>query len=106
MSICKQCGSSVNWVRRSGRTLCLNPDGSDHWDLCSKRRFERIKRAGEHFKTEDAEGYKTPLKKSGVLYMHIRAESKHQSKGRSGECMECTPPWEEPCANCPDRPLP
>ena len=38
MAVCKKCGHPLKFVRRQfGRALkwCpVNPDGSDHWDLC------------------------------------------------------------------------
>ena len=50
MSTCKKCGAEVVWVRKHGRlTTCQNPDGSDHWDLCSKRIFDDVKKQGKHF---------------------------------------------------------
>ena len=49
MSTCKKCGSKVVWVLVGGRFTCQNPDGSDHWDMCSKIIFEDVKKQGKHF---------------------------------------------------------
>lgn len=104
MSLCRQCGSEVSWVRCGGKLLCLNPDDeTDHWDRCAALRFQRIKREGEHFKTKSEEGYRTRLKRSGVLFVHQVAKKRQGPKRISGNCRDCSPPWEDPCAECPDK---
>ena len=104
MSLCKECGERVKWARDSSGSLqCYNADDeSVHWDRCSQLKFERVKRTGERFEEKNSAGYYTPFKKSGVQYTHIKAEEV-TGKGPSGLCKNCTLPWEEPCAECPDR---
>lgn len=35
MSRCKKCGSGLKWkMLASGKWCPVNPDGTDHWDLC------------------------------------------------------------------------
>lgn len=35
MQNCRKCGSALKFKRlRSGKWSPINPDGSDHWDLC------------------------------------------------------------------------
>jgi len=91
MATCKQCGSPVKWIKEDGRKYCQNPDGSDHWDLCAKLRFESIKRSGTFFSTEHADGYYTAKKKSGVLFTRI--SSKRAAK-KVPTCKNCVLPWE------------
>ena len=106
MRACKQCGLPVRWVRTAGRWHCHNPDGSDHWDLCSKTRFARVRRTGTPFSErrlgEDVTGFKTPLKASGEALLRVAADVvTGEHYGPTGLCRDCVPPWEA-CAGCPD----
>lgn len=57
-SACQQCGATVRWVKEQGKWRCLNiADAHDHWDACSKRRWQQVKATGERFETSDASGY-------------------------------------------------
>ena len=102
MSACKQCGLPVQWTRIDGRWHCHNPDGEDHFDLCSKAKFERIKRTGQYFETKSRDGYVTVFKSSGVQL--VRDAFRPVCGDRyepTGLCRDCVPPWEI-CAKCPD----
>lgn len=63
MSTCKKCGGRVIWIGKKGRLTCENLDGTDHWDLCSKRIFEDVKKHGnrftEHHGVEIVHGYRS-----------------------------------------------
>jgi len=99
MSICKECGSTVEWVRGKKHMECRNPDGSDHWDKCAQLKMARIRRTGEFFEEPNATGYLTAFKKSGVAYtMLIGAPSGPVVIDKKG-CKDCVPPWER----CPNR---
>jgi len=100
MTICKTCGSPVTWTKSGDRWLCLNPDGADHWDLCSQLTMARIKATGEHFSTEREEGYRTTLKKSGVQLVRLSAKSRGPKINNAG-CHSCVPPWETCPNGCP-----
>lgn len=107
MSICKECGLSVEWKRESQTWQCFNPDGSVHWDKCSATKFARIKRTGIPFAArrigEQVEGYKTPLKKSGEQLTRAAADViEGDCFELSGACKNCVPPWEV-CEKCPDK---
>lgn len=91
MSTCKQCGLTVEWRRVDGRPQCFNPDGSIHWDLCSKTKFERIKREGEFFDQPMAAGYIHPSK---LQYTRLNAEPIRGKKYRPDRCDCGLPPWE------------
>ncbi len=99
MGICFECGLDVEWKRDGKRLQCFNPDGSVHWDKCSQERFERIKRTGEYFKTDCAEGYVTPFKSAGVQYTMLAA-GPVGSIDTAG-CNQCVPPWETCPNKCP-----
>lgn len=103
MSTCKQCGAPVLWVKEGSKKLCHNPDGSDHWDLCSKLRFERIKRTGEYFQTKNGDkGYLTPLKRSGVQYVQQTSGwRKGKEYSKAAGCKHCVPAWEVCTNQCP-----
>ena len=109
--ICKQCGAPVRWVRIDGRWHCHNPDGGDHWDLCSKLRFERIKREGEHFaerrEYEFVEGYRYKDAEHRMREQLVRIEAKKRPAQKSvlaaiQACKQCVPPWQE-CLMCPSQ---
>lgn len=53
---CGQCGLEIKWKRINGRWHCHNPDGTDHWDLCSQTRFARIKSEGSPYNEKDKHG--------------------------------------------------
>jgi hypothetical protein len=47
VSNCRNCGLPIKFIQRPGKHGILkwfpaNPDGSDHWDLCSERRFKQL----------------------------------------------------------------
>lgn len=102
MTKCKQCGAAVEWKRdESGKWMCHNAGTTtDHWDLCSKRRFDRIKETGEYFATEKSRGYFTDLKASGVQYVMQKSDMVPAKVHKRGHCNDCVPPWEicpKPC---------
>lgn len=90
MRFCKQCGGEIIWKYLGGKSQCFNPDGTSHWDLCSKRKMEAVKQFGTPFKTATTEGYKLDGKK------HFTMISGARIKGWRfhGECDCKTPPWE------------
>lgn len=105
MSICcKQCGADVVWTKESGRWHCHNPDGSDHWDLCSKRRWRQVKATGERFETERESGYANSI--HGTKLDRLSAKPIRGAGFKlSGECKDCVAPWEVCAAlpnGCPD----
>lgn len=101
MSTCPQCGADVTWAKVGAKKLCLNPDGSDHWGLCSRLRFERVKRAGEYFHGQahtaqgallHTEGYRAPFKTQLVL---IRLDKPVVGKNYRPDGCDCgLPPWD------------
>jgi hypothetical protein len=107
MSACKNgCGLEVRWVqddtrktkRGKPRWRCLNPDGTDHWDLCSKTRTALAKAEGRPFEHHDGEGVHWRKKDR---YMHRQAKSV-VGANYVPSCGECNvPPWER-CA-CSER---
>ncbi len=108
MSTCSACGADVTWVRVGKRKQCHNPDGSDHWDLCSKLRFEQVKRTGVHFHGTahtaegdklHTEGYRSPFK---TQLVSIHLEKPITGKGYRPDGCDCgLPPWELCRSDCP-----
>ena len=91
MSTCKKCGEPVTWERSGKSWRCLNPDGSDHWDLCSKVRTMRQIEAGEHFVNRRGEGYATSRRR---MYTRI-SSGVRTGRDFTGACDCTTPPWEQ-----------
>lgn len=80
MSICKQgCGLVIRWVKadsgRKSRWRCLNPDGTDHWDLCSETRTKIVKTQGVPFTDEKGDGFIFQGKKK---YFHMVAKTRKE----------------------------
>ena len=75
MSVCKQCGLPVHWFKDAKGVWKCHDEGTttDHWDLCSKTRWERTVREGKPFKDKKGEGYEHEGKKK---YKHMVAYTK------------------------------
>ena len=101
MSVCKQCGYPVIWVKIEGRWHCHNEsDGADHWDLCSKVRWEKTKATGIRFDSKAAAGYANSV--HGTKFERLNAKVKRGSRfKRHILCRECVPAWEDCPNNCP-----
>lgn len=101
MTSCKQCGLQVNWVREGKRVQCHNPDGSDHWDLCSKTRMDRIKATGTAFERQRGKaierGFSSPQYGEKLVAISFPSE---KGKDYARLCAQmCNPrcgalPWE------------
>jgi hypothetical protein len=86
-----QCSSKVLWKQENGTWRCENPDGSDHWDLCSQERWKKISKRGKRFIKEDRSGYKFNGKEK-LDWMKSR-EIVGEDYKESG-CNCDIPPWE------------
>lgn len=107
---CKDCGLPVQWrlekpAGKPERWQYFNPNGSVHWDLCSKTRTARVKREGKRYElrtrtTVIEHGYQH--RKLGTKAMYINGGTFVGANYRplpcAGECR--TPPWEG-CPACP-----
>lgn len=96
MKPCTKCGLPVVWVKEQGKRKCRNPNGSDHWDLCSQERTKRALRDGIPFKEKRGHGVLHEGKKK---YMGMRAPRARGAKYKPS-CGKCSiPPWEIcPCS--------
>jgi hypothetical protein len=95
----------VSWIQTNGRWQCFNA-GTDtiHWDTCSAERFRKIQETGRAFSTPPADGYITPLKRSGVQFTRLSAqEIIGKDYQTSGACRNCVPPWEKCPNGCQDE---
>lgn len=107
MKACKTCGGLVLWVKIQGRWHCHNKDGSDHWDLCSKRKWQQVKETGERFENVKPDrdtiisGYRNSIHGT-KLSRDARRAVKGDQYQRSPECKDCAPPWEV-CNPCPNN---
>ena len=97
MSTCKACGYPVKWTKTDERWHCRNPDGTDHWDLCSKLRWMQVKATGERFETKSESGYKT---KTGKKFDHKAAKTITGSLYTPDSCDCGLPPWDVCDAEC------
>ena len=111
MNTCEQCGAGVVWVRDIyGRWQCFNAGTDiDHWDSCSKRRWEQTVATGTPFENEksvDANG--KPIEVSGyansVHGTKLRQIDFHKAKAKGFHPFQHQPgcealPWET--CDCP-----
>lgn len=100
MPECRKCGAQVCWRHENGRWFCENADGSDHWDTCSKRRWQAVVRDGVHFERGGDKGYLHEDK--AKFYSKSSGFVRGARYQMSGLCRECVPPWES-CLACPDQ---
>lgn len=98
---CGKCGLPVQWVQIDGRWFCHNAGtDTDHWDVCSQRRYAAIVKTGEFFETAQDAGYLTELKPSGVQYtMHASKVIVGKNYKSVPPCPNGCTPWEE-CFTC------
>lgn len=100
MSACKQCGADVQWSKIDNRWHCHNADGSDHWDLCSKLRWEQTKATGIRLEDEYKAGYRNSV--HGTKFERINALVERGSNYREDDrCKQCVPAWQDCPNNCP-----
>jgi hypothetical protein len=99
MSDCKSCGAPVEWKKIDGRWYCHNAGTqTDHWDSCSKRRWQQTVSTGERFdnlkldKKRTASGYKNSI--HGMKFDHIEVKSIKGKHYKPDGCDCGRPPWE------------
>jgi hypothetical protein len=95
MSVCKKCGSSVDWQTIDGQLRCLNADGSDHWDLCRDITNAKFIEGATWFVHKNREGWR---KNGQELVMLERAYTHTTRTICPAPCG--IPPWEV-CTTCP-----
>jgi len=103
---CAACGSPITFKRTpAGRWCPCELDGSDHFDKCSRLKFDRLRAEGAHFDRRATDGVN--VRETG--YSHRELGTKRDGltgRVRRGAafnpCPETcsTPPW-EPCLACP-----
>jgi ribosomal protein S27AE len=94
--VCKQCGGPVIWEQQDGRWRCYNPDYTEHWDTCSRNRWNRVAREGKRFERKQATGYVHQKKEK---YERISSGIKHGDRYQPRPCPHDVPPWED-CDQC------
>lgn len=99
MSACRKCGDDINWVQQDGRWRCYNAGTEiDHWDSCSRRRWEQTVATGERFVEKHRSGYRKSVHGTKIDRMTsgvIRGENYKPVTHQPG----CTAaPWED--CNC------
>ncbi len=107
VTVCQHCGLPVSWENigpaAKPRWQCFNPDGSAHWDLCSRERFARVKREGRYFekadKTIEVAGYKSPERTQLVSIRPLKPEIGKRWKEDGCNCGK--PPWDLCEPACP-----
>lgn len=77
MSKCKDCGLPLAFQQVNGKLHPTNPDGSDHWDLCSATRIKKVMKNGTPFKDKQGEGFINAGKKTYMLIRSAVITGKH-----------------------------
>jgi hypothetical protein len=101
MSLCRECGTDVEWRKEQGCWQCFNvSDGKTHWDLCSKKKWQQVVATGERFDTPMQSGYLDSIRGTRLsreACLPVKGDRFKSSK----ECKQCVPPWED-CGTCPN----
>ena len=72
MSVCRKCGLPLAFKRNArGKLVPTNTDGSDHFDICRKVQFEKVKAGGVE---------KTRRKKLGPGRFYVETGYEYQGK--------------------------
>lgn len=94
MANCYRCGEPIKFERKNGKSYPVNPDGSDHFDLCRETSFKIIQRDGVFFQRSDREGY---LYKGREILTLIHGPEIIGKNWVETNCI--CPPWEG-CDKC------
>jgi hypothetical protein len=97
---CRKCGLPLAFkVGPNGKLWPINPDGSDHFDVCSKGRSAHVRKIGRPFETEHEAGFIMPDGKR-----HLTRQSGKAIVGllhAPSRCASGVPPWELcSCVEC------
>jgi hypothetical protein len=104
VTACKSCGAAVTWKKIEGRWFCLNADGQDHWDACSKRKWAQVKATGVRFenltnaKGQRISGYADSV--HGTKLDHVEGRQIIGANYTPDGCDCGLPPWELCSQNC------
>lgn len=96
MATCRECGQPIAWkALPSGKYCPTELDGSDHFDKCSKVRFDRIKRDGTAFETAREAGYRVGTKVKFTRLSSKPIRGKHYVPHTCTHATPCEiPPWD------------
>ena len=95
---CKTCGAPIKWVKIGERWHCHNPDGTDHWDLCSKRKWDQVVATGRKFAHGNNKGYADSI--HGTKY-YMKEGGKTENRNKKLPRCNChlpplnIPPWDD-----------
>lgn len=80
---CRKCGLPLGFKKlENGRWCPINPDGSDHWDLCRDTQYKNMsQRERDAYRARQA-SMMAPRKTNGRNLTHVYAN-------------EAVPPWDE-----------
>ena len=103
-ALCRDCGSPIAFKKPpNGRSRPVEPDGSDHFDKCSARKWERLQRNGQRFESSDdvgvtESGYRLgDTSKRDYIRGKLIVGAQYRERHHRDTCTAA--PWEE-CA-CP-----
>jgi hypothetical protein len=91
-AVCSKCDQPIALYKNArGRWVPCNPDGSDHFDQCSRAVMARVMRDGLYFSNKDAAGYEY---RGRVKFVRLSKESVRGSRYVPDGCDCGLPPWE------------
>lgn len=88
--VCNACGGYVKFVNRKPH----NEDGTEHWDICKQKQFEKVKKHGTPYRTENESGYTYKGKRWPTWKRGPRIVG---SEYKPDICGCGAPPWEAGC---------
>lgn len=86
---CSKCGLQVKWLITAGRPRCVDPDGKDHWDTCSREKTRQMIARGTPFKDKAGRGVVVDGRK--VYLETVHADPKKEIPPHPAGVL----PWEE-----------
>lgn len=95
---CEKCGNKIEWLKEGKKWFCRNPDGTDHWDLCTQSINDHYKNNGsvysQKIKKETEHGFMVAGVKRKFSTSGITIKGKgYRPVMHNGSCHAL--PWEE-----------
>lgn len=97
---CKQCGGTITFRKLPNGKWCpTEPNGSDHFDVCSQRRTETFMREGKRFEGVRMDGQIVSGYRIGNEFRAHHRTTGKSITGKLYKPIECAapcglPPWE------------
>lgn len=91
-AVCAKCDQPIAFYENEkGRWVPCDPDGSDHFDKCSRASMARVMRDGLYFDRKDAAGY---MYRGRTQFVRVSKDSVRGASYTPDGCDCGLPAWE------------